>query len=173
MVDGHAACARREERETSAAARLRLGCVSAASRLRLGCVSAALIARRPSHAPSFSSPCSLMTAGCTPKKGRIAQPGFIEAPTRQRLGSARVSRGLAASSPLAALDRQRHDHDAARLRLPPRVNDRAARAADLFVVPAPRLRVDWLAHLTRNSPLVSHSLTLPAAARLPLPSRAA
>mmetsp|Transcript_1801 Transcript_1801/g.5446 ORF Transcript_1801/g.5446 Transcript_1801/m.5446 type:complete len:469 (+) Transcript_1801:145-1551(+) len=45
-----------------------------------------------------------------------------------------------------ALDRQRHDHDAARLRLPPRVNDRAARATDLFVVPAPRLRVDGLAH---------------------------
>ena len=41
---------------------------------------------------------------------------------------------------------QRRDHDAARLRLPPRVDDRAAAAADVLPVPDPRLGVDRLAH---------------------------
>src|SRR5215217_2322105 len=40
--------------------------------------------------------------------------------------------------------RQRRDHDVARLRLPPRVDDRAALAADHHVVPEPRLRIDRL-----------------------------
>ncbi len=41
--------------------------------------------------------------------------------------------------------RQRRDHDRARLGLPPRVDDRAAAAADALVVPHPRLGVDRLA----------------------------
>ena len=40
---------------------------------------------------------------------------------------------------------QRRDHDHPRLRLPPRVDDRAPAAADVLVVPDPRLRVDRLA----------------------------
>mmetsp|Transcript_21664 Transcript_21664/g.51386 ORF Transcript_21664/g.51386 Transcript_21664/m.51386 type:complete len:326 (+) Transcript_21664:42-1019(+) len=42
-------------------------------------------------------------------------------------------------------DGQRRDHDAARLGLPPRVDDRAAALAHDVVVPAPRLGVDRLA----------------------------
>ena len=45
--------------------------------------------------------------------------------------------------------RKRRDHDHPRLRLPPRVDDRAALAADVLVVPDPRLRVDRLARPTR------------------------
>ncbi len=41
---------------------------------------------------------------------------------------------------------QRGDHDRAGLGLPPRVDDRAAAAADDLVVPQPGLRVDRLAH---------------------------
>ena len=41
--------------------------------------------------------------------------------------------------------RQRRDHDHPRLGLPPRVDDRAALAADVLVVPDPRLGVDRLA----------------------------
>ena len=41
---------------------------------------------------------------------------------------------------------QRAHHDAARLGLPPRVDDRAAFAADHLVVPHPGLRIDPLAH---------------------------
>ena len=40
---------------------------------------------------------------------------------------------------------QRADHDGAGLGLPPRVDDRAATAADVLVVPHPRLGVDGLA----------------------------
>ena len=40
---------------------------------------------------------------------------------------------------------QRRDHDHPRLGLPPRVDDRAAPAADVLVVPHPRLGVDRLA----------------------------
>src|SRR5690606_40887084 len=39
---------------------------------------------------------------------------------------------------------QRRDHDPARLRLPPRVDDRCASAADVLLVPDPRLGVDRL-----------------------------
>ena len=40
---------------------------------------------------------------------------------------------------------QRRDHDRAGLRLPPRIDDRAALAADLLVVPHPRLGIDRFA----------------------------
>ena len=46
---------------------------------------------------------------------------------------------------------QRRDHDHARLGLPPRVDDRAAAAADVLVVPDPRLRVDRLADRAEQS----------------------
>ncbi len=42
--------------------------------------------------------------------------------------------------------RQRRDQDAARLGLPPGVDDRAAPLADHVVVPLPRFRIDRLAH---------------------------
>src|SRR6266576_4558653 len=40
---------------------------------------------------------------------------------------------------------QRRDHDAARLRLPPRIHDGAALPADVLVIPHPRFRIDRLA----------------------------
>ncbi len=46
--------------------------------------------------------------------------------------------------------RQRRDHEVARFRLPPRIHDRAALLADHAVIPAPRLRVDRLAHTAQQ-----------------------
>src|SRR5215211_1889983 len=45
---------------------------------------------------------------------------------------------------------QRRDHDAAGLRLPPRVHDGAPSAADVLVVPLPRPRIDGLADGTKQ-----------------------
>ena len=36
-----------------------------------------LMARRPSVSPSSTSPFSVIRAGCTPKKGSVALPGFM------------------------------------------------------------------------------------------------
>ena len=66
--------------------------------------------------------CSSKTSASMPGNGRVAEPG--------------LRRDLA---------RQRRDHDPAGLGLPPRVDDRAALAADHAVVPDPRLGVDRLA----------------------------
>src|SRR6185295_10781355 len=41
---------------------------------------------------------------------------------------------------------ERCDHDPARLRLPPCIDDRAAPAADVLLVPHPRFGVDRFAH---------------------------
>src|SRR5207253_11394459 len=41
---------------------------------------------------------------------------------------------------------QRRDHDAAGLRLPPRVDDGTAPAADVLLIPHPCLRIDWLSN---------------------------
>ena len=49
--------------------------------------------------------------------------------------------------------RQRRDHDRARLRLPPRVDDRASIAADVLAIPHPRFGVDRLAHRSQKSQL--------------------
>ena len=49
--------------------------------------------------------------------------------------------------------RERADHDGAGLGLPPRVDDRAAAAADVLVVPHPRLGVDGLAHAAEQAEL--------------------
>ena len=48
---------------------------------------------------------------------------------------------------------QRRDHDRARLRLPPRVDDRASVAADVLAIPHPRFRIDRLAHRSEQTQL--------------------
>ena len=77
--------------------------------------------RKPCSVPA-SSCCSSTTAALMPGSGRPALPGLVGQDARQR-----------------------RDHDPAGLGLPPRVDDRAAPAADHLVVPEPRLRVDRLA----------------------------
>ena len=72
--------------------------------------------------PASSPSSSVTTCASMPGSGLPAEPGLV---------------GCSA--------RQRGDHDVAGLRLPPRVDDRAALAADDLVVPEPRLRVDRLA----------------------------
>ena len=69
-----------------------------------------------------SSPASLKIFASMPGKGTVAEPGLVV-----------VRPG------------QRRDHDRAGLGLPPRVDDRAAAAADVLVVPEPGARVDRLA----------------------------
>ena len=46
--------------------------------------------------------------------------------------------------------RQRRDQNAARFRLPPRVDDRAALLADVPPVPQPHFGIDRLAHRTQQ-----------------------
>mmetsp|Transcript_8250 Transcript_8250/g.30155 ORF Transcript_8250/g.30155 Transcript_8250/m.30155 type:complete len:565 (+) Transcript_8250:713-2407(+) len=71
----------------------------------------------------------------------VVQNHGLDAEERQRRAS-----GLQRRRP-----RQRRDHEAARLRLPVRVHDRAPRLADDGVVPPPRLRVDRLADAAENA----------------------
>src|SRR6185437_5457461 len=47
--------------------------------------------------------------------------------------------------------RERRDHDATRLGLPPRIDDRAAAAADMSAVPDPSLGVDRFTHRPEES----------------------
>ncbi len=60
-------------------------------------------------------------------------------------------RGKVADPGLVTVARERADHDAAGLGLPPGVDDRAAFSADVLVVPHPRLGVDRLAHRAEQS----------------------
>ena len=73
--------------------------------------------------PSISVPFSgSSTTGSMPKKGKVAEPGFV---------------GVAPGSG--------DDEDTASLGLPPRIDDGAAFLAGIFVIPAPSLGVDRLA----------------------------
>ena len=69
----------------------------------------------------FARSASVISASM-PGNGCVAEPGFV----RRDAG-------------------QRRDHDRAGLGLPPRVDDRAALAADVLVIPHPRFGIDRLA----------------------------
>ena len=79
-------------------------------------------ASRPPPAPARSSPLSVWISAVMPGNGRVADPGFVRRDARQR-----------------------RDHDRAGFRLPPGIDDRAALAADVPVIPDPRFGIDRLA----------------------------
>ena len=84
--------------------------------------------RLPSAAPSWTSPCGVDDLGHDAEERLGGRPGLeLVAPGK------------------------RGDQDAAGLRLPPGVDDRAAAVADDPVIPFPRLRIDRLADRTEQT----------------------